>query len=103
MNIINPSIYRAPGGDYAIDYNYCDECVHLSPTEQVQDEIRQRGGSAPSHICSAYGAEVKHTGDHPHIHPLVYCRSHAIRYGDPAIDIDKIKNSRYDIALRGNR
>ena len=89
---------------------FCDGCVHLSHTDEEQglvDRIDIAQGStsyAPvDHICNAYGARVKHGGYHPHLQRLVYCDKFTIRSGPPAIDIENIRHSRYDIALGKSR
>lgn len=38
----------------------CNKCPHLNITEEEQDEIYQKTGIKPPHICNKYKAKVIH-------------------------------------------
>jgi len=49
---------------------FCDGCIHLSPTEEEQEKLPR---PRPEHWCNLFNQAVKHEGRHPRIPRLNPC------------------------------
>ena len=53
----------------------CNNCSHLSITEETQDYLKKAVGKSAlyPHLCMKYNKRVYHWGDEPMIHPCPQC------------------------------
>lgn len=53
----------------------CNNCPHISLTEEVQDYLKKEVGKTAlyPHICMKYNKRVYHWGNEPMIHPCPQC------------------------------
>ena len=53
----------------------CNNCPHISITEEVQDYLKKEVGKTAlyPHICMKYNQRVYHLGNEPMIHPCQQC------------------------------
>lgn len=63
-----------------ISVPYCDDCVHISPTEEEQGVAGELGSYIKrDHICRYYKHFVRHADHHPHIPRPTHCTKYKPR------------------------
>ena len=60
-------------------FRFCDNCEHLSPTENEQRQLKMKEHLNVHHMCQKYKVRVMHLGFHPHIVPCEQCQKDMIR------------------------